>query len=104
MLPPYLDTLKKGAETCVREAQLIDQKFEFWLLYVCGLHAACVQKQTSAGEALQSNQLYLVAEQVRLESQKSAVDMSKKTAEGLSKQLDIATDAFKKASDEFPDG
>ena len=29
MLPPYLDTLKKKAETCVREAQLIDQKFEF---------------------------------------------------------------------------
>ncbi|KAK0660478.1 hypothetical protein QBC41DRAFT_383707 [Cercophora samala] len=103
-LKSQLNTLKKGADTCLEQAKLMDQKFEHWLLYVCELHAACVQEQGTTNEALESNKVCMAAEQVRLDQQKSTVEVAKKSTETLAKSLDTATEAFKKASNEFPTG
>ncbi|KAI1855398.1 hypothetical protein JX266_000263 [Neoarthrinium moseri] len=104
MLRPQLETLKSGANTCLNSAIAMDKKFEDWLLYVCEMHAACVQQENNTREALQSNEINLVAEGSRLDYQKSTVEEAKKAHEELGKQVGVASEAFKKASDEFPTG
>lgn len=55
-------------------------------------------------DTLLSNQICLAAEQTRMDYQKETVDEAKKATELLGKQVGLASDAFKKASDDFPTG
>ncbi|KAL5589346.1 hypothetical protein FOVSG1_011213 [Fusarium oxysporum f. sp. vasinfectum] len=104
MLRPQLQTLSRGAQTCLDASIAMDKKFTEWLLYVCELHAACVQQESTTREALLSNEICLAAESTRLDYQKSAVEEAKKAQDLLGKQVTTASEAFKKASDEFPTG
>ncbi|KAI1869369.1 hypothetical protein JX265_006459 [Neoarthrinium moseri] len=76
MLRPQLETLKSGANTCLNSAIAMDK----------------------------NNEINLVAEGSRLDYQKSTVEEAKKAHEELGKQVGVASEAFKKASDEFPTG
>ncbi|KAI5920341.1 hypothetical protein F4810DRAFT_703039 [Camillea tinctor] len=104
MLRPQLSTLKSGAASCLQRAMDIDKKFEEWLLYVCEIHAACAQEENDTRNALLNNEIYLAAEQTRLDYQKSTAEEAKKAQEAIGKQVTAASAAFKKASDEFPSG
>jgi hypothetical protein len=104
MLRPQLETLGRGAQTCLDASIAMDKKFTDWLLYVCEMHAACVQQESTTRETLLSNEICLAAESTRLDYQKSTVEEAKKAQELLGKQVNVASEAFKKASDEFPTG
>lgn len=104
LLKPQLNTIKAGANSCLDAAQKIDKKFEDWLLFACELHAACVAQDQTNQEALLSNEACIAAEQTRLDLAKSSVEDAKKTTELLGKQVSMAGDAFKTASDKFPTG
>lgn len=82
----------------------MDKKFEDWLLYVCEMHAACVQQENSTRETIFSNEICVAAEQTRLDYQKSTVEEAQKAFDLMGKQVENAGEAFKKASDEFPNG
>ncbi|VUC27244.1 unnamed protein product [Clonostachys rosea] len=77
-LRPQLNTIQDGANNCLQAAQKIDK----------------------------SNEICVAAEQTRLASDKSSVDIdnTRKTTELLGKQVAIAEDAFKTSSDNFPTG
>ncbi|KAK3938884.1 hypothetical protein QBC46DRAFT_343143 [Diplogelasinospora grovesii] len=55
-------------------------------------------------DSLLSNEICLAAEHTRLDYQKGTVEEAKKASETLGKQVGLAAEAFKKASDEFPSG
>lgn len=82
----------------------MDKKFDDWLLYVCEMHAACVQEENDTREAALSNEMCLAAEATRLDYAKSTVEEAKKASEVIGNQVSTASEAFKKASDEFPTG
>ncbi|KAK3505269.1 hypothetical protein B0T13DRAFT_485904 [Neurospora crassa] len=104
MLRPQLNTLKEGSTTCLDEAKKMDKMFEDWLLYVCEMHAACVQQENTTREAILSNEICVAAEQTRLDYQKSTVEEAEKAFKMMGKQVETASEAFKKASDQFPTG
>jgi hypothetical protein len=104
LLRPQLDSLNNGAQKCFQVAVAMDKKFEEWLFYVCEMHAACVQQEVTTRDTLLSNEICLAAEATRLDYQKGTVDEAKKVSETLGKQVGMASEAFKKASDEFPTG
>ncbi|KAK1777277.1 hypothetical protein QBC45DRAFT_417155 [Copromyces sp. CBS 386.78] len=104
MLRPQLNTLKQGSTTCLEEAQKMDKEFEAWLLYVCEMHAACVQQENTTREAILSNEICVAAEQTRLDYQKSTVEEAQKAFNLMGKQVETASEAFKLASDKFPTG
>ncbi|KAF4949191.1 hypothetical protein FGADI_9048 [Fusarium gaditjirri] len=104
MLRPQLQTISRGAQTCLDASIAMDKRFTDWLLYVCEMHAACVQQENTTRDALLSNEICLAAESTRLDYQKTAVEEAKNAQELLGKQVKTASEAFKKASDEFPTG
>ncbi|KAK3321875.1 hypothetical protein B0H66DRAFT_581333 [Apodospora peruviana] len=104
LLRPQLGLLNGGARKCYDVAVAMDKKFESWLLYVCEMHAACVQQEVTTRDALLSNQICFAAEQTRLDYQKETAQEARKAADLVAKQVDLAADAFKQASEEFPSG
>lgn len=82
----------------------MDKKFEDWLLYVCEMHAACVQQEHTTKEAILSNEICVAAQQTRLDNQAKTVDKAQEAFDLMGKQVETASEAFKKASDEFPTG
>ena len=82
----------------------IDKRFDDWLLYACEIHAACVEQENTTRESLLSNKVCLAAEQTRLDYQKASVETAENTSKVLGKQVELAGQAFKKASDDFPTG
>ncbi|KAK9636720.1 hypothetical protein HCH54_010006 [Aspergillus fumigatus] len=85
MLVPQLRSVKKAADECHTRALQMDKKFEEWLWFAADLHSNCVQEQSSSEERLLATK----------------VNMSK-ISEKLGKQLAVASEAYKKASDSFP--
>ncbi|KAL2061472.1 hypothetical protein VTL71DRAFT_6849 [Oculimacula yallundae] len=104
MLKPQLNAVKDSAQNCLQASQAMDKKFEDWLLYVCEMHAACVEQENTSRDQLLSNEICLAAEQTRLDYQKDAVDEARKVSDTMGEQIKLASEAFKKASDEFPTG
>lgn len=104
LLKIQLGTLQNGTSQCLDAATKIDKKFETWLLYVCEMHAACVQQQATNDEKILSNNICRAAEQALLGEAQDAVKAAKETNDRLGKQVDLAGDAFKAASDNFPTG
>ncbi|KAH1491546.1 hypothetical protein KXV92_009499 [Aspergillus fumigatus] len=80
-----LRSVKKAADECHTRALQMDKKFEEWLWFAADLHSNCVQEQSSSEERLLATK----------------VNMSK-ISEKLGKQLAVASEAYKKASDSFP--
>ena len=104
LLRPQMNALKNDADECFQAAQRIDAKFDAWLMYVCEMHAACVQQSSSTQEKLNSTAINLAAENTKLEYTNAAVGDAKKATTMLEKQLDTASQAYKMASDKFPSG
>ena len=104
MLKPQFSTIKSNASECFETAVKIDQKFDGWLLYACELHAACVEQENTTRESLLSNKVCLTAEQTRLDYRKATVETAETTSKIFGKQVELAEQAFKKASGEFPTG
>lgn len=73
-------------------------------MFTCELHAACVGTESSTAEQLRATEIGLAVEQSRFDTQKNTVAEAKAASERLGKTLDTTTEAFKKASDEFPSG
>ena len=99
-----MNSLKEGAYQGLKAAQEIDGKFDAWLMYICEIHAACVQKSSTAQEQLNCAAINLAAESTKLEYSNAAVADAKETTTKLEKQLDTASEAYKMASDKFPSG
>lgn len=104
MLLPQFDAISRGAQTGLDASIAMDKKLTDWLLYVCEMHAACVQQEGTAQERLLSQEICLAAESTLLENQKSVMDDAKHVEMLLSNQVTATFDAFLKASDEFPTG
>jgi outer membrane murein-binding lipoprotein Lpp len=104
LLKPQMSALKTGADDCLDHATAIDKVFDDWLMYVCELHAGCVNESATTKDALASNAICLVAEQSRLDYQQAALADAKDATEKIGKTLDLASEAYKKASDSFPSG
>ncbi|KAI8623310.1 hypothetical protein F5Y19DRAFT_458989 [Xylariaceae sp. FL1651] len=104
MLKIQLNTIKRGAETCHQAAKKIEEKFNTWLLYACEMHSACAEQETNIRDSLLKNEIVLMTEKASLEEQQQAVDTAKKASELLKDQVATATEAFKKASENFPSG
>ena len=96
--------MKSGATQCYDVAVKLDKRFEDWLLYTCEIHAACVQQENTTRDSLASNSICIAAEQTRLDYGKTAVEEAEKASKLLGSQVQLAGDAFKKASHEFPTG
>lgn len=102
LLQMMFEQVKQSSNTCYEKSKSIDAKFTDWLLYVCELYAACVQLENNDGDVRLSHQISLVAEQSRIDYQRSTVDEAKKISDLLAKQIDFASNSLKKASEEFP--
>ncbi|KAH1731627.1 hypothetical protein V6000_006199 [Aspergillus fumigatus] len=104
MLVPQLRSVKKAADECHTRALQMDKKFEEWLWFAADLHSNCVQEQSSNEERLLATKVNMSVAQRQFDSQKNTVEEAKKISEKLGKQLDVASEAYKKASDSFPSG
>jgi hypothetical protein len=103
-LKPQLRAIESGAAACLDAVMAIDKKFEELLLYACELHAACVDKDQTAEEDIISYGISVASEQCRLEDQKATVAQAQKVSDLLEKQVSMAGETFKQASDKFPTG
>ncbi|GFF59266.1 hypothetical protein IFM51744_09854 [Aspergillus udagawae] len=104
MLVPQLRSVKKAADECHTRALQMDKKFEEWLWFAADLHSNCVQEQSSNEERRLATEVNMSVAQRQFDSQKNTVEEAKKISEKLGKQLDVASEAYKKASDSFPSG
>ena len=103
-LPYRLEGIRKYATTCYEAAKEIDLKFEKWLYHVCELRSACIARQTSTGDKLIANDIERAVSQVSIDYQQVTVDQLQKITMKVEKQMDVTTEAYKQASDEFPVG
>ncbi len=101
---PQLSSIKAGADDCYEKVKEIDSDFDKWLEHAMELHAACVQTQSSTDEQIYETQLNMAVAQNRFSAAQDSVKFAKDTADKFGKQVDLASEAYKKASDEFPSG
>jgi hypothetical protein len=101
---PQLTSIKSGADDCYQKAKEVDSDFDKWLQHAMELHAACVQTQSSTDEQIYATQLNMAVAQNRFSAGQDTVKFAKETADKFGKQVDLASEAYKKASDEFPSG
>ena len=104
LLPQQLATLGESATTCYEAARKIDLEFEKWLDHVRELYVACIATQTSTSDKLIANDIERATTQISIDYQKVTVAQLEKTTKKLEEQLDVTTEAYKKASDGFPTG
>ncbi|OBS29597.1 hypothetical protein FPOA_03534 [Fusarium poae] len=104
MLRPQVQHLSRSAQTCLEASIGMDKKFTEWLLYVCELHAACVQHEGTDSEELLSNDICLIAESTRLDYKNSSMEEARRAQDLVGKQVTAASEVFKKVSDEVPTG
>lgn len=99
-----LKNMKKGAQDCSNQAAAVDKSFSEWLAYLEELHRACLAKETSVAIQRSVNETQLAAKQAQQTANKTAVDAADKAMKDLGESLTVAREAYKKASDEFPNG
>jgi hypothetical protein len=104
MLKPQLNAVEVAAQQCLECATAIDVKFDKWLKYICEMHAACVEEENDTEMQLLQNISSLAVAKEQLKTQERSAEAVQKDQATLEKQMDIATEAFKKASDSFPSG
>ncbi|KAJ4185163.1 hypothetical protein NW755_008606 [Fusarium falciforme] len=104
MLRVQLETLCRSSLECFEAAKAIDEKFEEWLYHACELHLACIATQASNDDQLSVNEIELAVTKASIDFRKQTADEAKAATRNLEKSLDAATEAYKKASDDFPTG
>lgn len=82
----------------------MEKSFNDWLYYACEMHAACVEQERSTTDQLVTQEISKAVEQCKLDLQKDSVATAKQATDLLGKQVETSSEAFKKASDEFPSG
>ncbi|KAL6884775.1 hypothetical protein GGI43DRAFT_419277 [Trichoderma evansii] len=103
-LKSYMTIIQENALDCFKTSQSIDNDFEKWLEFVRELHTACLEQKSSVAEKAVGNELRKATEECRLIATEEIVKDTKKATEQLGKTLDAATNAYQKASDNFPTG
>lgn len=103
-LPDALMSLHDSAHECVDAALKVDKEFEDWMFHTCELYLACVATQTTNDDKISTNELDIAVATASISQEKVTVEDQKKANEKLGKSLDVATEAFKKASDKYPTG
>ncbi|EGD98254.1 hypothetical protein TESG_05634 [Trichophyton tonsurans CBS 112818] len=86
------------------QAKTIDKGFNDWMLYATELYASCVEKESSAEEQLAKTKLQMLAAQNILKADEINVKNQKDATRTFKKQLQMASNVYKKASDSFPSG
>ncbi|KAJ4232276.1 hypothetical protein NW759_002664 [Fusarium solani] len=104
MLRVQLDTLCRSSLECFEAAKSIDGKFEEWLYHACELHLACVATQASNEDQLSVNEIESAVTKASIDYRKQTGDEAKAATRNLEQSLDAVTEAYKKASDDFPTG
>lgn len=104
LLRRQLQSLRASATDCYDSAKKIDEKFDAWLWQACELHLACVATQSSTEDRLAINEIDQAVTKTSIDYQKETVEGAKKATQNLEMSLNTATEAYKKASDEFPTG
>ena len=99
-----MSQLKVMADDCHDKVSAIDNKFDEWLRYTGGLHAACVDTDTTVSDKTRETAIDKMLRETQLEGQSQTMADAKARSDQLGKSLDMASAAFKKASDEFPSG
>lgn len=96
--------VKVAADDCYNNVKEIDEKFDRWLQHCMELHAACMQTQSTNAERLNTTEMNMAVAQTMFDSQKTTVDETREITENFAKQVGVATEAFKRASDKYPSG
>jgi hypothetical protein len=96
--------IKVAADDCYNKVKEIDEKFERWLMHCMELHAACMQTQSTNDERLSTTEMHMAVAQTLLDSEKDSVEKTKKITSDFAKQVELATETFKQASEEYPSG
>lgn len=103
-LKNLLDNLQDGATSCHASATEMDSKFDDWLSYVSEMHSAAVETEQSTNDELIQNVTNKLVAESQLTNQKTSVKKAQAAEDLLAKQVKTASDAYKKASDDFPSG
>ena len=99
-----MSQLKVMADDCHDKVSAIDNKFDEWLRHTADLHAACVDTDTTVSDKTHETAIDKMLRETQLEGQSQTMADAKARSDQLGKSLDMASAAFKKASDEFPSG
>ncbi|KAK6329597.1 hypothetical protein TWF718_003563 [Orbilia javanica] len=99
-----MNQLKKAAVDCHQTAQLMDRRFEEWLLYICKFHVSCVEQQSKTESQRQQNELDLKTEEIKEKASKDNVSIMKEQSENFKSQVKEAREDYRKAMDSFPQG
>ncbi|PTB52102.1 hypothetical protein M431DRAFT_510307 [Trichoderma harzianum CBS 226.95] len=103
-LASRLIMIKVAADDCYDKVKEIDEKFERWLLHCMELHAACMQTQSTNAERLSTTERNMAVAQAFFDKKKTTVDETREITQNFAKQVEAATETFKRASDAYPSG
>ncbi|KAF8174179.1 hypothetical protein K438DRAFT_2023232 [Mycena galopus ATCC 62051] len=103
-LKPQLNAVGDATQQCLESAIAMDEKFDKWLKYVSEMHAACVEEENGTEMQLLQNINSLAVTEEQLKRQQSTAEATQATQDLMQKQVELASEAFKKASDSFPSG
>jgi DNA repair ATPase RecN len=96
--------LRNTADLCAKDSVSIDDKFDEYRELIKELSQACEQQQGLTTSKIKDTARDLEAENSRLAGQERAVQAAEGLARRLEQELTVASEAYKKASDEFPSG
>jgi hypothetical protein len=99
-----MSQLKVMADDCYDKVSAIDDKFDEWLRYTGDLHAACIDTDTTVSDKIHETAIDKIFKETQLDNRSLTMADAKSRSDQLGKSLDMASAAFKKASDEFPSG
>ena len=104
MLKPQLNAVESAAQQCLESATAMDEKFDKWLQYVCEMHAACEEEEKDTEKQLLDNMNSLAVAKEQLDTQQNLAKAAEQSQDVMKKSVEVASEAFKKASDSFPSG
>ncbi|KAK5654684.1 hypothetical protein OQA88_7008 [Cercophora sp. LCS_1] len=95
-------TVRINANECSKIAIEIDSAFDLFLEFVRELSQACDNQKNTTGEELDATDRDLKAEKAKRDAQERAVKSAEAMAKRMEEELGVASEAYKKASDEYP--
>lgn len=102
-LEPRLQMLKQLPEDCYKKLSEVDQKLQDSLDSTCELYAACMGPEATRQEEIRLNAITTIAQETRFDSEKDSEMIAKTASERFGRQYETASEAFKKASEGFPE-
>jgi septal ring factor EnvC (AmiA/AmiB activator) len=91
----------KKCQTCIGK---VEKSFDDWLLFVCELHQASVQREDNTYQMIRANEAHLEAKQQRLSGTVETRAKVEEAVKRMSQVLDTTEGAFKQAAESFPSG